>query len=49
MMRRGHTTIDSLKTRASWSVLPAVRANRVYSVDKRVDFPNPVASKHWRI
>ena len=43
MLRGGKTTIDSLKDRPGWSTLPAVRANRVYYVDKRVDFPSPVA------
>ncbi len=43
MMRGGHVTIASLQDRPGWSVLPAVRARRVYLVDKRVDFPSPVA------
>jgi ABC-type Fe3+-hydroxamate transport system substrate-binding protein len=43
MLRGGHTTLESLKDRPGWNVLPAVRAGRVYYVDKRVDFPSPVA------
>jgi ABC-type Fe3+-hydroxamate transport system substrate-binding protein len=43
MLRGGHTTIESLKSRPGWDVLPAVRSGRVYYVDKRVDFPSPVA------
>ena len=43
MMRGGKTTIESLRDRPGWSVLPAVRSNRLYYVDKRVDFPSPIA------
>lgn len=43
MLRGGHTTLESLKNRPGWDVLPAVRSGRVYYVDKRVDFPSPVA------
>jgi ABC-type Fe3+-hydroxamate transport system substrate-binding protein len=43
MLRGGHMTLESLKYRPGWDVLPAVRAGRAYYVDKRVDFPSPVA------
>lgn len=43
MMRGGRVTIDNLKDKPGWSVLPAVRAGRVYYMDKRMDFPSPVA------
>lgn len=43
MLRGGHTTLESLKDRPGWNVLPAVRTGHVYYVDKRVDFPSPVA------
>ncbi len=36
-------TVDVLSTRPGWSVLPAVRNRRVYFVDKRIDFPSPIA------
>jgi len=43
MLRGGSTTLDSLEKRPGWKILPAVRNRRVYYVDKRVDFPSPVA------
>ena len=36
-------TIATLAQRPGWGVLPAVRNHRVYTVDKRIDFPSPVA------
>jgi len=43
MMRGGTVTLDSLQTRPGWNTLPAVKNRHVYYVDKRVDFPSPVA------
>ncbi len=43
MMRGGVMTLDLLKDRPGWNVLPAVKHQRVYYVDKRVNFPSPVA------
>jgi iron complex transport system substrate-binding protein len=43
MMRGGIITIDALKDKPGWNTLPAVKARRVYYVDKRVNFPSPVA------
>jgi ABC-type Fe3+-hydroxamate transport system substrate-binding protein len=43
MMRGGTITLDTLKERPGWNVLPAVKAQRVYYVDKRVNFPSPIA------
>ena len=43
LVRGGKITIDILKDRPGWNVLPAVRERRVYFVDKRIEFPSPVA------
>ena len=43
MLRGGSTTLASLEKRPGWKILPAVRNRRVYYVDKRIDFPSPVA------
>ena len=43
MLRGGRTTIASLKERAGWNTLSAVREGRVYYLDKRMDFPSPIA------
>jgi iron complex transport system substrate-binding protein len=43
LVRGGRITIDILKDRPGWNTLPAVRDRRVYFVDKRVEFPSPVA------
>ena len=43
LVRGGIISVDILRTRPGWNVLPAVQHSRVYFVDKRVEFPSPVA------
>ncbi len=43
LVRGGRISVDTLKTLPGWNELPAVRMSRVYFVDKRVEFPSPVA------
>jgi iron complex transport system substrate-binding protein len=43
MMRGGMISPATLTTRPGWDKLQAVRTGRVYYVDKRVNFPSPVA------
>lgn len=43
LVRGGRITLDLLKDRPGWNTLPAVRNRQVYFVDKRVEFPSPVA------
>jgi iron complex transport system substrate-binding protein len=43
LVRGGKTTLRVLQDRPGWNTLPAVRMQRVYYVDDRIDFPSPVA------
>ena len=43
LVRGGKTTVEVLRSRPGWSGIPAVKNARVFYVDKRVDFPGPVA------
>jgi iron complex transport system substrate-binding protein len=43
MMRDGQVTLDALRERPGWNTLPAVKNRRVYLMDKRMDFPSPIA------
>jgi iron complex transport system substrate-binding protein len=43
LVRGGKTNFDVLKDKPGWDTLPAVKLRRAYYVDRRVDFPSPVA------
>lgn len=43
LVRGGKTTLAVLKDRPGWNTLSAVRSQRVYYVDDRINFPSPVA------
>lgn len=43
MMRGGTITIYALQNRPGWNVLPAVKTRRVYYLNKKVNFPSPIA------
>jgi ABC-type Fe3+-hydroxamate transport system substrate-binding protein len=43
LVRGGKTTFDTLKDRPGWNDLPAIKTKRAYYIDRRVNFPSPVA------
>ena len=43
MMRGGKITLETLKTRPGWQTLSAIKAERVYFIDKRIELPSPIA------
>jgi ABC-type Fe3+-hydroxamate transport system substrate-binding protein len=43
LIRGSRMSIDKIRGQPGWEDLPAVRNNRVYYVDDRIDLPSPVA------
>jgi iron complex transport system substrate-binding protein len=43
LVRGGKTTLKVLQERPGWSSLKAVKEQRVYYVDSRINFPSPIA------
>ncbi len=43
LSRNADFDLDELAAKPGWNVLPAVRNRRVFFVDKRIDFPSPIA------
>ncbi|HTU46990.1 MAG TPA: cobalamin-binding protein [Bryobacteraceae bacterium] len=43
LIRGSRVSIEKIRERPGWENLPAVKINRVYYVDDRVDLPSPVA------
>lgn len=43
LVRGSQMSLQSLKARPGWDILPAVKSARVFYVDDRIDFPSPVA------
>jgi iron complex transport system substrate-binding protein len=43
LVRGSKMSLEQIRGRAGWDNLPAVKNNRIYYVDDRIDFPSPVA------
>jgi iron complex transport system substrate-binding protein len=36
-------SLDAIRNRAGWLSLPAIKNNRTYYIDDRIEYPSPVA------
>jgi ABC-type Fe3+-hydroxamate transport system substrate-binding protein len=43
LVRGSKMSLEQIRGRPGWANLPAVKNNRIYYVDDRIDFPSPVA------
>jgi len=43
LVRGSKMSLEQIRARPGWANLPAVKNNRIYYVDDRIEFPSPVA------
>jgi len=43
IIRGSNVSLDAIRNRAGWLSLPAMKSNRIYYVDDRMEYPSPVA------
>ena len=43
IVRGSKVSLDAIRTRPGWRSVPAIKNNRIYFVDDRIEYPSPVA------
>lgn len=43
IVRGSNVSVDAIRNRAGWLSLPAIKNNRTYYIDDRIEYPSPVA------
>jgi iron complex transport system substrate-binding protein len=43
IVRGSKMSLDAIRTRPGWSSVPAIKNNKIYFVDDRIEYPSPVA------